>query len=205
MAKLPGTPASTGLIHMPLIPAPGRVEYVQIGGFGPCSRRQALEAAKIAGLVGHSRPGKVWVQRPKKDDDCGEFLLRAIQRLKSDNIRFGEIFKESDAKAGFGIYYMYYDKVVMEHTSDPESKVIVDGTLGFYPHVHIEVVDYADIANSEVQMSDRIKKINNFKIYDDTGYSPSAVRLTRLGVQDPSAGDLDKPKFNHHIYYYPEY
>jgi hypothetical protein len=198
----PGTPTSTGLIHLPPIRAPKDVQYLQIGGFGPCTRQQALEAAKMAGLVGHSRPTKIWVQRPRADEDCCEFLLRAINRLKSDNVRYGEIIKPQDAVAGFGVYYMYFDKVVMEHTSDPESRVKVGREIKRYPHVHIEVVDYEAIANSEKQMSDRIKKISAFKIYDDTGYSPNAVRLTRLGAQDPS-GHVEK--FNHHIYYYPEY
>lgn len=114
--------------------------------------------------------------------------------------KYDVIYKDADALAGFGVYYLYGDKVVMEHTSDPESKVSSDGKMKLLPHVHIEVVDYEALANASLSMSDRLKAIDNFKIFDDTGYSPTATRLVRLGVSDPSSKE-DKPKFNHHIYY----
>jgi hypothetical protein len=124
-------------------------------------------------------------------------LTRIINLL---TVKYDVIYKEPEAAAGFGVYYLYGDKVVMEHTSDPESKVSVNGLMQQLPHVHIEVVPYADLANVNLSMPDRVKAIDNFKIFDDSGYSPTATRLVRLGTSDPSSKE-DKPKFNHHIYY----
>jgi hypothetical protein len=197
---LPGTPTSTGLIHMPNIKKPPNVEYKQVGGFGPVSRQEALDAAKQAGVVERTKPWKVWVQRPHKEEDVDEVLRAVITQLHEDGIKYKTIPKEITAKAGFGVYYLYGDKVVMEHTSDPESKVIIKGKERLLPHVHVEVVPYADLGNVDLPMPDRLKEINNFKIFDDTGYSPQATRLVRLGTSDPSSKEK-KPKFNHHIYY----
>ncbi len=107
--------------------------------------------------------------------------------------------KTDDAQTGFGVYYLYGDKVIMEHTSDPESRIERNGVLVQLPHVHVEVVPYAELANGTLLMADRTKAINN-KVFDDAGYSPTATRLVRLGQTDPRA-ELDTSKFNHHIYY----
>lgn len=200
MAKPPGTPSSTGLIHMPQLATPAGTEYLQVGGFGPVSREEALNAAKQAGLVGRSKPSKIWVQRPRDDDQLDTVLKAVIATLDAARTRYQTIFKEPEGAAGFGVYYLYDDKVVMEHTSDPESVVMRNGKQVRLPHVHVEVIDYATLANSALPMNDRVKAINNFKIFDDRGYSPTATRLVRLGAADPSSNET-KPKFNHHIYY----
>lgn len=199
--SLPGTAASTGLLHMPQIKIPKGVVYQQIGGFGPVSRADALAAAKQAGFVGHSRPTNVWVQVPDKPEKRDATRSKVIELLKADKIAFKEILKADSAMTGFGVYYQYGDKVIMEHTSDPESKIKRDGKIVQLPHVHVEVVDYAELANRIHPMQDRIKAINNFEIFSNNdGNSPTVERLVRLSQTDPSA-DLGKLKFNHHMYY----
>jgi hypothetical protein len=53
------------------------------------------------------------------------------------------------------------------------------------PHVHIEVVPYADLADVSLSMPDRIKAIDNFKIFDDSGYSPTANAAGAARYQRP--------------------
>ncbi len=139
---------------MPQIKTPKGVTYRQIGGFGPTTRENALAAAKQAGFVGHSQPSKVWVQSPTTPDAN---LQAVIRLLKADNISFTTMSKTSDAQAGFGVYYLYGDKVIMEHTSDPESKIERNGVLVQLPHVHVEVVPYAELANGTLPMADRTR------------------------------------------------
>lgn len=198
-----GTPGSTGLIHMPQLNVTGKVAYQQIGGFGPVDHQTAYNAAKTASNVGRCKPSKIWVQGPAREDDWDDRLRQAVACLRAAKKPFVHVHKSSDALAGFGIYYLFGDKVIMEHTSDPESKVSVNKKEQALPHFHIEVIDYLNAAWATLPISDQIKKINGFKVFDNSTGQPKVQRLVRLGVADPSM-DYDKPKFNHHIYYYPD-
>ena len=204
MVKPGGTPGSTGLLHMPKLNVAGSVEYEQIGGFGPVDHQTAYSAAKTASNVGRSKPSRIWVQAPAKQEDWDTVLAQAVSCLRAAKKPFVHVHKDQSAAAGFGIYYQFGHTVIMEHTSDPESKVKVGANTLTLPHFHVEVVDYNDASWADLPISDQIKAINGFKVFDNsTGGQPTVKRLVRLGVADPSV-NYDKAKFNHHIYYYPD-
>lgn len=186
MPKEPGTPDGVGLVHMPLItPAPDwKVDYEQVGGFGPISRDLAFAAIKVAGNIGHARPDTVWIQRGKVVNGNLEHAITAA-RKKYRIVE--EIEKDGDkANEGWGIYYQFGRTIIVEHTSDPNSVVKKPGTpkeVVQMPHFHVETAGPDSVAAT------------------GRGHTFKVERVERMGSASPLSPG--KTKLNHHLYYIP--
>jgi hypothetical protein len=183
MPKEAGTPDGVGLVHMPLITPDWKVDYEQVGGFGPISRDLAFAAIKVAGNIGHARPDTVWIQRGKVLDGN---LEHAIAEARKKYRIVEEIEKDGDkANEGWGVYYQFGRTVIVEHTSDPNSVVVKKpGTAKVQmPHFHVEIAGPDSVAAT------------------GRGHAFKVERVERMGSASPLSPD--KAKFNHHLYYIP--
>ena len=175
-----------GLVHMPKLAELYPVEYTQCGGFGPFKRNDAFAAIKQAGNIGRIRPDTVWVQQGEGIDRYLNLAIKTAQH----SFRIAAIITKtgSGAAAGWGVYYQYGRFVIVEHTSDPQSIVIVKrrGSLVHkqLPHFHIEQTEPDSIAATR---RDGIFEVR---------------RAVRMGSASPLTED--KPTFNHHLYYDPD-
>ncbi|WP_157767115.1 hypothetical protein [Pseudomonas sp. HLS-6] len=179
----------SGLIHLPNIAAEvrGAVTYTQSNGFGPTTWDKAFNACKQAAIIrGRHRPDVIWAQVPEKFSSISQrsqwdvMLQTAYDRALH---RFGRVdhIKRCRNESGYGLYYYFGNEfVVVEHTSDTNSVVIVNNVPKVYGHFHIE------------------KGIN---ITSGAGDCFAVERAVRLSVWSPLIAHDARPNFGHHIYY----